>query len=242
MNFTKDQLVAFDWGIVGKDWLYGLSPTKTGTPIPLARATATGPYSTGTTTPLARQFRPIQDGVTPFGGSGVGLYAENPDNANEITQFPPLETFNITFDNGTAFTNRTGSLFPGIPYNTQRTINVEMTCELHSDNKDMMQAYLDARVWKDIRVVLTRLSGGNEEVEFRFPRIEWDEYPGRNIEGNEYGMKTFRGTALPSSDIITDAMQVFLRYDFLDVNEDPNALVGAKAPTSANLALGTYTA
>ena len=226
LRFTKDSLVTYNFNFEAKRVNYGLSPIMTTTQIPPSRATSSGPYAGG-----GHNFLPFQDGVTPFSGAGVCMTVPDPDDNSVRVEFPRLETFDITFDGGVDFTQPVCTNYRGDPFNRQRTITVSFTSIFHSDDKGLYDAYLAADVWEDVRLYLTAMAGGNEEVEFRFAALQFDTYIDKSVSGDGYMIMTRTATAVPSSDSLDDELKIYLRYDTIDGTREVNA---------TNLGLGTY--
>lgn len=226
LNVTRDAIATYTFGITGRDFLAGLNPVCSGNQLTRTDgASTTGAYGDGI-------FEAIQSDQTPFPGTGATLAGQVGDSGGRV-RLEQLESVNLTFDNGTAYTGRIGSLYPGIAYNTQRTINLEFTTEFHKNDLDAFQAYLDGRTWNDVQLRLTRLGGSNEVVDFNFAKIQWSEFPPINVEGGDYMQLTLRGIALPSNATSVDAIAYVAHYDKIEDNLDL---------TGPNLALRTLPA
>ena len=220
LNVTREAIATYTFGITGRDFLAGLNPICGGNELVRPGTTATGAYGDGA-------FTPIQSDQTPFPGTGATLSGQVGDTGDPV-RLTQLEGVTLNFDNGTAYTNRIGSLYPGIAYNTQRTITLEFTTEFHKNDLDAFQAYLDGRTWNNVQLRLTRLAGSNEVVGFDFAKIQWSEFPPINIEGGDYMQLTLRGIGLPSSANATDAIKYIAYYEYIQGSDDL---------TLANLAL-----
>ena len=119
----------------------------------------------------------------------------------------------LTFDNNTQFTDRLGSIYPGVVYNRQRTATLELTLEYHSSDTDFARAYLEADEWTDVELSLIS-SGGigsypTQETRFKFPKVQLSEYPATPIESDDFVRQTIRGTILPTGGSATDAITIW---------------------------------
>ena len=209
LNVTRDAIATYTFGITGRDFLAGLNPICSGNQLTRAdSASTTGAYGDGI-------FEAIQSDQTPFPGTGASIRGQVGDSGDRV-RLPQLEAVNLTFDNGTAYTGRVGSLYPGIAYNTQRTINLQLTTEFHKNDLDAFQAYLDGRTWNDVQLRLTRLGGSNERIDFTFAKLQWSEFPPINVEGGDYMQLTLNATALPSNATSTDAIAYTAHYEEIE--------------------------
>ena len=220
LNVTREAIATYTFGFTGRDFLAGLNPRCQGSELVRPDTAATGAYGQG-------EFEPIQSDQTPFPGAGATLSGQVGD-AGSPVRLRQLESVTLNFDNGTAYTGRIGSLYPGIAYNTQRTINLEFTVEFHKNDLDAFQAYLDGRTWNNVQLRLTRLAGSNELVGFDFAKIQWSQFPPINIEGGDYIQLTLSGIALPTNARMTDAIKYLAHYEYIQGSDDL---------TTANLAL-----
>ena len=212
LNVTREAIATYTFGITGRDFLAGLNPLCSGNQLTRLANAGTGAYGQGL-------FEPIQSDQTPFPGTGATLAGQVGDSGARV-RLPQLEGVTLNFDNGTAYTQRIGSLYPGIAYNTQRTITLEFTTEFHKNDLDAFQAYLDGRTWNQVQLRLTRLGGSNELIDFNFAKIQWSEFPPINVEGGDYMQLTLRGIGLPSSANSVDAIAYRAHYDHVQGTDE----------------------
>ena len=128
----------------------------------------------------------------------------------------PCTGFSVNFDNNTQFTDRICSIQPGIAYNRQRTVTVEITMEYHSDDTDFARAYLAADTWDDVEIILTSAARDTDaaaQTRFVFDQIQLTEYPSIPIESDDFVRQTIRGIALPSSGEEVDALKILCFQD-----------------------------
>lgn len=224
MNATRDAIATYTFGLVSNDFQLGLNPKMECTPLTRGSSDGTGPYGSGA-------FEAIQSNQTPFAGLAIALYGDTPSGTE--VRLPQIESMTINSDNGTAYTGRVGSPFPGVVFNGVRTTNLEWTMEFHSDDLDIIRAYLDERTWDDVRVIMTRLGGGNEITEFNFAKLQFTEYPTTTIDNTGYIRMTVRAQALPSTPTAVDSFTINTAYTNI------TTIPSARLLTTANLDLGS---
>ena len=219
-NATREDIITYTFGIMAKRFTNALNPEG------LSRAWrdnergsgATGAYGGG-------NFVNIQQGQTPFPGYGACLYT-TVDGTR--AQFDQVIGMSIDFNNNVQFTPRLCDIYPGLPYNRQRTITVEITLEYHSDDIDFANAYLAARTWEDVELVLANRGIGQfpDETRFIIKELQLSEYPSMPVESDDFVRQTIRGTALPSqaagSSDAVDALKVRLYQDNVRLSTGSN--------------------
>ena len=202
---TREEIITYTFGVTGKLFEPNVNPA--GGSLPFADSARTsgagGPYGGG-------PFETLQDDNTPYAGYSALLRA---DNGSTPAIFNQVTGMSLTFDNNTQFTDRLGSIYPGVVYNRQRTGNLELTLEYHSSDTDFARAYLEADEWTDVELSLIS-SGGvgsfpTNETRFLFPKVQLSEYPSTPIESDDFVRQTIRGTILPTGGSDTDAIRVW---------------------------------
>ena len=202
---TREEIITYTFGVTGKLFEPNINPA--GGSVPFAdnarTGSATGPYESG-------PFVTLQDDNTPYAGYSALLRA---DNGTTPAIFNQVTGMSLTFDNNTQFTDRLGSIYPGVVYNRQRTATLELTLEYHSTDTDFARAYLEADEWTDVELSLIS-SGGvgsypTQETRFLFPKVQLSEYPSTPIESDDFVRQTVRGTILPTSGSGTDAITIW---------------------------------
>ena len=206
---TREEIVTYTFGVIGKLFEPNINPASGMAPFAddSRTSSATGPYGDG-------PFATIQDDNAPYAGYSGLLRA---DDGSTPVIFNQVTGISMTFDNNTLFTDRLGSIYPGVVYNRQRTANVELTLEYHSSDTDFARAYLEADEWTDVELSLIS-SGGvgsfpTQETRFKFPKFQLSEYPTTPIESDDFVRQTIRGIAIPTSGSATDAVTVWTYGD-----------------------------
>ena len=209
---TREEIVTSTFGVVGKLFEPNINPDGNATPFAdsARQSGATGPYGGG-------PFVTLQDDNTPYAGYNASLRA---DNGSTPAVFNQVTGISLTFDNNTQFTDRLGDIYPGIPYNRQRTATVELTLEYHSSDTDFARAYLQADSWTDVELSLVSV-GGIGETKFAFPKVQLTEYPSTPVESDDFVRQTVRGRILPSGGSQTDAIKI---TTYGDTSHTPSSL------------------
>lgn len=185
---TKAAIATCTWGFTAKGILPGANPL--GGKGPMVRTTGgTGPYGAGA-------FATAQDGQVPFPGSGVALFLENRD--GDSIRINQLESFDLSINNSTAFTERTGSVLPGIPYNGVRIGTGSFTMELHSNDTDYVNGYLQNRFIDNGRFEFRQPGNKTNVTAIKVGRLQLSSYPIRTTQGGTYVQHQVNFTMLPS--------------------------------------------
>ena len=213
-NATREDIITYNFGIMAKRFTNALNPAG------LTRAWRNNERGSGTGAYGDGDFVNIQQGQTPFPGYGACLYTTVGTNR---AVFDQVISMSINFDNNVQFTPRLCDIYPGLPYNRQRTITVEIELEYHSDDIDFANAYLAARTWEDVELVLANRGIGQfpDETRFIIKELQLSEYPSMPVESDDFVRQTIRGIALPNqssgaSDPV-DALKVRLYQDNVDI-------------------------
>ena len=208
-NATREDIITYTFGLMAKRFTNAVNPASdTRAWDDSDRTIASGGlYGPGA-------FATLQGGQTPFAGYGACLYVGTGGNR---ARFDQVLGCSIDFNNNTQFTPRLCSIYQGIPYNRQRTITVEITLEYHSDDTDFANAYLAARTWEDVEIVLGHRGTGQfpDETRFVIKELQISEYPSMPVESDDFIRQTIRGMALPDQNAtdMTDALKVQLFQD-----------------------------
>ena len=215
-NATREDIITYTFGIMAKRFTNAVNPANDARAWDDGDRTVTSgnaPYGDG-------GFVNIQSGQTPYPGYGACLYATRDGSR---ARFDQVLSMSINFDNNTQFTPRLCSIYQGIPYNRQRTINVEIELEYHSDDTDFANAYLSARTWEDVELVLGHRGTGQfpDETRFIIKELQLSQYPSMPIESDDFVRQTITGIALPSQGAtsMVDALTIRCYQDNITVDD-----------------------